>query len=67
MNKSRKSHQITRRGKAAFRVGAEDLRGGRADLLLDETLARVFGGSLPISTVPAACTAYSCSQYAPPP
>ena len=63
MKKSRESQQITRRGKAAFRVGAEDLRAGRADLLLDETLARVFGGA--ISTVPAACTAYSCSQYAP--
>jgi propanediol dehydratase large subunit len=57
----KKSQQITRFNRAAFRVGAETVRGGRLEQLLEEALSQVFGGD------GTTCTAFTCSVYAPPP
>jgi hypothetical protein len=66
MKKSRISQELTPLNTAAFRVSAEALRQGGLDLLLEETLAQVFGGLLNVST-DAACTEFTCNVYAPPP
>lgn len=56
------AQEMTRLNRAAFRIGAGAVRGGRLDLLLDETLAQVFGGE-PAGT--GACTTFTCNMYAP--
>jgi hypothetical protein len=66
MKKSRTFQEVTPLNTAAFRVSAETLRHGGLDLLLDETLAQVFGGLVNGST-DAACTEFVCNVYAPPP
>ena len=66
MKKSRIFQEVTPLNAAAFRVSAEALRQGGLDLLLDETLAQVFGGLVNDST-DAACTEFTCNVYAPPP
>ncbi len=58
--------ELTPLNTAAFRVSADALRQGGLDLLLDETLAQVFGGYLNGSQ-DAACTEFTCNVYAPPP
>lgn len=64
MKKSRAAREMTRLNGAAFRVGAEAVRGGRLELLLEETLAEVFGGD---GVDAATCTEFTCNVYAPPP
>lgn len=64
MKKSRTFHEMTRLNGAAFRVASEAVRGGRLDLLLEETLAQVFGGD---GLDSATCTEFTCNVYAPPP
>ena len=49
---------------AAFRIGAEALRKGGLELLLEETLSEVFGG---LESTTSACTEFTCNVYAPPP
>jgi hypothetical protein len=66
MKKSRTFQELTPLNTAAFRVSAETLRRGGLDLLLEETLAQVFGGYVNDST-DAACTEFTCNVYAPPP
>jgi hypothetical protein len=66
MKKSRRFQEMTPLNTAAFRVNAETLRQGGLDLLLEETLAQVFGG-LVNDSVDAACTEFTCNVYAPPP
>ncbi len=66
MKKSRLSQELTPLNTAAFRVSAEAFRQGGLDLLLEETLAQVFGG-LAIDVMDAACTEFTCNVYAPPP
>ncbi|HEX9943021.1 MAG TPA: hypothetical protein VGG03_13465 [Thermoanaerobaculia bacterium] len=63
MKKFHASHEMTKLNGAAFRVGAEAVRGGRLELLLEETLSQVFGGSFDSAT----CTEFTCNVYAPPP
>jgi hypothetical protein len=63
MKKTRASQEMTRFNRAAFQVGAEAVRGGRLDVLLEEMLSQVFGGSVDAST----CTEFTCNVYAPPP
>jgi len=67
MKKSRKTQQIALFRRAAFQIDVESLRGRRLDLLLDETLARVFGGADTGTNSPATCTEFTCNLYAPPP
>ena len=57
----KKSAQMTRFNRAAFRFTAETARSGRLDLLLDEALTRVLGSD------GTTCTTFTCSVYAPPP
>ncbi|HYO12908.1 MAG TPA: hypothetical protein VE685_06930 [Thermoanaerobaculia bacterium] len=64
MKKSRASHEMTQLNGAAFRIGAEAVRGGRLESLLEETLAQVFGGE---GVDSATCTEFTCNVYAPPP
>ncbi len=66
MKKSRISQELTLLNTAAFRVSVEALRQGRIELLLEETLAQVFGG-LVNESLDAACTEFTCNVYAPPP
>ena len=63
MKKSRASDEMTCLNGAAFRIGAEAVRSGGLDFLLEETLAGVFGGDTTFS----ACTEFTCNVYAPPP
>ena len=63
MKKTRASHEMTRLNGAAFRIGAEAVRSGGLELLLEETLSQVFGGD----TTSATCTEFTCNVYAPPP
>jgi hypothetical protein len=63
MKKTCTSHEMTRLNGAAFRIDAEAVHGGGLDLLLEETLSRVFGGD----TISATCTEFTCNVYAPPP
>lgn len=63
MKKNRTSHEMTRLNGAAFRIGAEAVRSGGLESLLEETLAQVFGGD----SINAACTEFTCNVYAPPP
>jgi len=67
MKKSLAAEQITPFKRAAFRIGAAALSGGRAGRLLDEVLAKVSGGAGGGSTDPSACTEFTCNLYAPPP
>lgn len=62
MKKSR--DEMTRLNGAAFRIGAEALREGGLELLLEETLSEVFGG---LDGMTSACTEFTCNVYAPPP
>jgi hypothetical protein len=55
---------MTRLNGAAFRIGADAVRGGRLELLLEETLAQVFGGE---ASDAMTCTEFTCNVYAPPP
>ena len=57
MKKNRASHEMTRLNGAAFRIGAEAVRGGGLESLLEETLAEVFGGD----TINGACTEFTCN------
>lgn len=66
MKKSRRSQELTPLNTAAFRISADALRQGDLELLLEETLAQVFGGLVNGST-DAACTEFICNVYAPPP
>jgi hypothetical protein len=66
MKKSRPSQPIASFSKAAFRVGAESLAGQRLGLLLDETLAIVFGGG-DADPDQGGCSEFSCNLYSPPP
>lgn len=66
MKKSRVCVEMTPLNAAAFRIGAEALRRGGLELLLEETLAQVFGG-LVNESMDAACTEFVCNVYAPPP
>jgi hypothetical protein len=66
MKKSRVCVEMTPLNAAAFRIGADALRQGGLELLLEETLAQVFGGLLNES-MDAACTEFVCNVYAPPP
>jgi hypothetical protein len=66
MKKSKILQEVTPLNAAAFRVSAEAFRQGGLDLLLEETLAQVFGG-LVFDPVDAACTEFTCNVYAPPP
>jgi len=66
MKKSQESQEMTPLNGAAFRVGAEAFRRGGLEMLLDETLAQVFGG-LVNEVMDAACTEFTCNVYAPPP
>ncbi|MBW8874142.1 MAG: hypothetical protein JF614_04200 [Acidobacteria bacterium] len=63
MKKSRTSDEMTCLNGAAFRIGAEAVRRGELEALLEETLAEVFGGD----TTASACTEFTCNVYAPPP
>ena len=63
MKKNRTSLGVTRFNRAAFRIGADAVRGGGLDQLLEETLSQVFGGSFDEAT----CTVFTCNVYAPPP
>lgn len=66
VKKSRASQEMTCFNRAAFQIGAEAVRGGRLDVLMEEMLSQVFGGlgdSLDAST----CTEFTCNVYAPPP
>ena len=61
MKKTRRAQEITRFGRAAFRITAADVRNAE---LLDEALARVIGS---LSTTPGGdCTVFTCNLYAPP-
>jgi hypothetical protein len=62
--KSSASHEMIRLNRAAFRIGGEAARSGRLELLLEETLAQVFGGDGFDTTT---CTEFNCNVYAPPP
>jgi hypothetical protein len=66
MKKSDPTESIAPFSKAAFRIGAESLRGQRLDLLLDETLATIFGGNA-TDPDPGACSEFSCNLFSPPP
>jgi hypothetical protein len=66
MKRSANSPEVARLNAAAFHVGAEAFRRERLELLLEETLAQVFGG-LETGTMDAACTEFTCNVYAPPP
>jgi hypothetical protein len=60
----KKTHdEMTRLNGAAFRIGAEAVRGGRLESLLEEALRQVFGGDGTTSS----CTEFTCNVYAPPP
>jgi len=65
MRKSRKPTDVTPLNAAAYRIGAEALRSGGLERLLEETLAQVFGslGEPPATT--AGCTEFTCNVYAP--
>ncbi|MEA2599296.1 MAG: hypothetical protein QOF89_288 [Acidobacteriota bacterium] len=63
MKKIRTSHEMTRLNGAAFRIGAEAVRSGGLELLLEATLSEVFGGD----TIVGTCTEFTCNVYAPPP
>jgi len=63
MKKNRTSREMTRLNGAALRIGAEAVRSGGLERLLEETLAEVFGGD----TINGACTEFTCNVYAPPP
>ncbi|HEX3525454.1 MAG TPA: hypothetical protein VH988_00175 [Thermoanaerobaculia bacterium] len=63
MRTSRVSGEIVRLNGAAFRLNAAEARAGRLDSLVDEALARVFGGELQSPS----CVQYNCNVYAPPP
>jgi hypothetical protein len=67
MKRSLESREMTPLNGAAFRVGAEALRRGGLALLLEETLAQVFGGLGTGSMESAVCTEFTCNVYAPPP
>jgi hypothetical protein len=62
MKKSR--DEMTCLNGAAFRIGADALRKGGLELLLEETLSEVFGG---LEGTTSACTEFTCNVYAPPP
>ena len=66
MKKSQESQEMTPLNGASFRIGAEAFRKGGLEMLLDETLAQVFGG-LVNEVMDAACTEFTCNVYAPPP
>ncbi|HEX4959685.1 MAG TPA: hypothetical protein VF173_02515 [Thermoanaerobaculia bacterium] len=61
MKKSR--DEMTCLNGAAFRIGAEAVRGSGLEALLDETLAEVVGGD----GLNTSCTEFTCNVYAPPP
>lgn len=62
MKKTRRAEEVTRFGRAAFRITAADVRSAE---LLDEALARVIGS---ISIIPGGeCSEFTCRLYAPPP
>lgn len=63
MKKSRVSKEMICLKSAAFRIGAEAIRKGALESLLEETLSQVFGGD----TISATCTEFTCNVYAPPP
>jgi hypothetical protein len=66
MKKSCVFQEMTHFNRAVFQIGAEAVRGGRLELLLEEMLTQVFGvlgDSLDAST----CTEFTCNVYAPPP
>jgi hypothetical protein len=68
MKKAPASVEVTRFNRAAFRVDAGAVSGGRLELLLEETLAQVFGGTdLPLGSFDSVCTEFVCNLYAPPP
>lgn len=62
--KNRGSNEMTRLNGAAFRIGREAAQEGNLEQLLDDTLARVFGG-LEIVISLTVCTEFSCNLYAP--
>ncbi|HEV2855118.1 MAG TPA: hypothetical protein VHC97_20155 [Thermoanaerobaculia bacterium] len=66
MKKSRVCQEVTPLNAAAFRVGTEAFRKGGLEMLLEETLAQVFGG-LESGSMDSACTEFTCNVYAPPP
>ena len=66
MKKSSPTEPIASFSKAAFRIGAESLREQRLDLMLDETLATIFGGNV-TDPDPGACSEFSCNLFSPPP
>ncbi len=62
MKKTRRAQEITRFGRAAFRITAADVCNAE---LLDEALARVIGS---LSITPGGdCSLFTCHLYAPPP
>jgi hypothetical protein len=63
MKRTRRPHEMTRLNGAAFRIGAEAVRSGGLESLLEEMLSDVFGGD----TINGACTEFTCNVYAPPP
>jgi hypothetical protein len=66
MNKPCAANDVIPFGRAAFRIGAAAYRGRPLDLLLDETLARIFGGQGNGASA-SSCTEFTCNLYAPPP
>jgi hypothetical protein len=67
MKRSLESREMTPLNGATFHVGADAFRRGRLELLLEETMAQVFGGLETGSTNSATCTEFTCNVYAPPP
>jgi len=66
MKRSANSQEMNALNRAGFRVGVEAFQRVGIELLLEETLAQVFGG-LETGTMDAACTEFTCNVYAPPP
>ncbi len=48
---------------AAFRVCAGELRGGRLQLCVEASLARLFGGASHTDAGSQSCSVYSCTAY----
>lgn len=67
MDKSRRTEAMGPTGKAAFRVDARAFRSRPLERLLDETLARAFGGRFSPGMSPVTCTTDSCTMLKPPP
>ncbi len=67
MKKSANCQEMSPLNGAAFRLVADAFRKGGLDLLLEETLAQVFGGKGTGTMDSATCTEFTCNVYAPPP